>query len=584
MRDDVLIFDLETDSVDRLYDDVEGFVRIAAYAWGDGPVTVTDDIDELVAAIGRATLVVGHNLLGFDLPALQRYHGLDADRLVEQGRVVDLLVVHRQVDPPLAQGRDKGRYGLDALGHRLLGEGKLTEGSGSALKALATEFGGYGAIPTDDPRYRAYASQDVELTRAIAAHPMTKVDDYVRREHRVLWRLGVMERVGVRIDVAAANRALDEHRQRRNELLETLHERYGVPRTGKASPHATEAGREALGVALQGMGVEPPRTSTGKLALGKERLAALAEEYSDNSELQELVAVLRGIGEQTFAEQALKHLRPDGRVHPSVSAEQATGRLSITQPALTTAGKRSDRLVAQRAVVVPDCDDEVLLSADLSGIDAAALALVSGDPAYIEAAAGDYHNTMAQTVFGDCGWDGTGNHPRRSEAKVLVHGINYGMGARAAAAQAGVSVLEAEDVIRRLDAVYEVLALWRRRMRTEAQEQQVLTTAAGRRVRFTPGREWTQAPAFMGQSTARDLLAAGVLSMPEWLAARIRLIVHDEIVVSVPKDRVDDAARELVDSLQLRGKELRVVEGAPVVRLRAEASQPGENWAACYVG
>lgn len=583
-REGVLVFDLETDSVDTIHDGNPGFVRLAGYAWGNDPVIVTSDIGELVAQIDRAAIVIGHNIVGFDLAALHRYHSLDVDVLVDEGRVVDLLLVARQVDPPMAQGADGRRYSLDVLGRRLLGEGKLAHGDESALKALSEEFGGFGQIPVDDERYRAYAAQDVELTRAIARHPSMRVDDYARREARVMWRFGVIERAGVRIDEDAARRAVAQHEARRADLLEVLHTRYEVPRTGGASPHTTTAGKDAIEACLTGMGVEVPRTRTGALATSRAALDGLLERYPEHAVLGELVGVIRALGEKTFADQALKHLHSDGRVHPKVSAEQATGRLSITQPALTTAGKRSERLVAQRAVVVPDADDEVLVAADLSGIDACALGLVSGDPGYITAAASDYHNTMAATVFGPCGWSPESGvaHPRRKDAKILVHGINYGMGPRAAAAQASVGIEEAQTVIARLEAAYPGLAAWRAGVRAEAEMRQVLRTSAGRMVRCTPGRSWTQAPAFMGQSTARDLLAAGVLRMSPWLASRIRLLVHDEIVVSVPRERVEEAVAELVDAMQLGGQGFVEVEGAPPVYVRAEASPPGESWAECY--
>ena len=202
-RQGVLYFDLETADADRLHDYGAGFVRLAAWAWGDGPVTVTDDVDALVAEIDRAAVVVGHNVLGFDLPALERYHGLDGDALVGEGRVIDTLLVARQNDPPRAGGVDRGRYRLGELGKRLVGADKLgADADGSALKKLADRHGGYDRIPVDDSTYRAYAAQDVELTRAVAA--CLRVDAYCRREMRVMWRLGRIERHGVRVAVDVA--------------------------------------------------------------------------------------------------------------------------------------------------------------------------------------------------------------------------------------------------------------------------------------------------------------------------------------------------------------------------------------------
>src|SRR5690349_3335037 len=147
----ILYLDLETADADRIWDYGPGFVRLAGVAVGSTPVTTTIDIASVVEMIEHADLVVGHNVLGFDLPALERYHCLDLARLVRENRVIDTLLVARQNDPPLSGNVDARRYNLDALCRRVLGEGKVADDSGSVLKVLARKFGGYDRIPVDDP-------------------------------------------------------------------------------------------------------------------------------------------------------------------------------------------------------------------------------------------------------------------------------------------------------------------------------------------------------------------------------------------------------------------------------------------------
>lgn len=579
-RRGVLYFDLETADADRLHDYGAGFVRLAAWAWGDGPVTVTDDVDALVAEIDRAAVVVGHNVLAFDLPALGRYHGLDVDALVEADRVVDTLLVARQNDPPRAGGVDRGRYRLSELGKRLVGADKLgADAGGSALKKLADRHGGYDRIPVDDSTYRAYAAQDVELTRAVAA--CLRVDAYCRREMRVMWRLGVIERHGVRVAVDVARDRIAAQEVRRGAAMRRLADLTGMPLEGKA-PHATAAGKAAIEAAMVACGVNPPRTPRGALATNADALATLRADHPDNAALLELVdAVGTVTGERGFAETVMKHVTSDGRVHPRVSAEQATGRISVTRPGLTTSGKRDRKALMERALLLPDDDDHVLIAADLSQIDARAMALLSGDPAYIAAFddGKDFHSAMAEAIFGTDGWDGVGRHPRRSDAKPVTHGSSYGMGPAGLARSAGIPEDEAAALLARLDQQFPQLAAYKAWIREEAR-QQILRTPFGRTMRIEPGREWTQAPAAMGQGTARDLMMEGVLRLPGWLADGLRLVVHDEIVVSVPRARADEAREALLDALELGGCAATLGEAS--IHIRADVSPPGRDWLDCY--
>ncbi|MFM9378600.1 MULTISPECIES: DNA polymerase [Gordonia] len=578
----MVYLDLETSSASRLWHGADRFrVWLVGYAVDAGPVVITTDVDELVGLLREPdTIAVGHNILAFDLPALAAYHGLDLDGMVAEGRVVDTLVVARQNDPSLSGKVDERRYGLDALSRRVLGDGKVVDDGGSVLKALAREYGrgdvedGYDRIPVDHPGYIRYLTQDVELVRLLAQNLV--VDDYVRREHHVLHRLNAISRNGFRVDFELAERMVVEQASRVDARKSELHCRYGLPLTGKA-PQRTRVGIEALEKAFADVGVEPPRTAKGALATGKDALDELEAAHAGNPGLVELCRTLRALnGERTTAQTVLDHVGPDGRVHPEIDARQATGRISVTRPGLTVMGKRDRANIVERALLLPD-EDNVLLPVDLSAIDGRAVALHCGDPAYaaLFAPGKDLHDEMAAAVFGEDGWDRTtGHHPRRGDAKAISHATNYGMGPSGLARYAGIDIDEAERQLAVLEIKFPKLAAWKTAVREEAHGQ-VLVTAFGRRVRVKPGMEYTQAPAFLGQGTARDLMMEGLLRLPEWLVPRLRAVVHDELVFSVPAGRVDEARDQILGALQF------VVNDIPVL---AEAGDPGLDWADCYRG
>ncbi|WP_218220428.1 DNA polymerase [Nesterenkonia sp. Act20] len=574
----IVYLDLETADADRLWDYGPGFVRLAGFAVGDADVVTTTDIASVVEVVQQADIVVGHNVLGFDLAALERYHGLDLTSLVAANRVVDTLLVARQNDPPLSGKADVQRYNLEAVCRRVLGVGKVAGEGGSALKALAREHGGYDQIPVNHPDYVRYLVQDVHLVRELSRHLV--IDDYLWREHKVMWRLNHISKQGFRVDVDLVTRLVAEREARLREQKEFLHREFGLPLDGK-KPHTTTAGKLSLEKAFSQLGIEPPRTEKGALATGKEALEKLEAQHRDNEALVALCQALRSFnGDRSMAQTLLDHTSIDGRIHPSVSAGQATGRISVTKPGLTVLGKRDRSNVCERAMLLPDVGD-VLIGADLAQVDARAIAIHAQDAGYIAALepGKDMHSEMAAAVFGEEGWNRqAGQHPRRADAKAITHATTYGMGAAGLALNAGISEQDARRQLAALDAQFPALAGFKRQIREEGKKQ-IICNAFGRRMRVAPGKEYTQAPAHIGQGTARDLMMQGILRLPTWLLPCLRAVVHDEIVLSVPEHRADEAEKAVLEALQFPHQ---ITPEAKPVPVLAQASDQGRDWLDCY--
>jgi DNA polymerase-1 len=101
-------------------------------------------------------------------------------------------------------------------------------------------------------------------------------------------------------------------------------------------------------------------------------------------------------------------------------------------------------------------------------------------------------------------------------------------------------------------------------------------------------KAFTQAPAYLGQSTTREWMAEGILRLPLEFAKQIRCFLHDEVVLSVPERHLDIYKEELLRAFQFEWtppEEAMVIpiNGAirpvPVV---AELSAAGRTWADCY--
>jgi DNA polymerase-1 len=117
------------------------------------------------------------------------------------------------------------------------------------------------------------------------------------------------------------------------------------------------------------------------------------------------------------------------------------------------------------------------------------------------------------------------------------------------------------------------LVEWKNEVDEEAASGRLLDNGFGRMMRPNPERSYTQGPALMGQGAARDIMMTGLLNLPESILPMLRVQVHDEIVLSVPADAVEDVRRTVLEALQFEWK------GVPIL---ADSSPAAPDWAGCY--
>jgi DNA polymerase-1 len=78
-----IVFDIETDGLlDRL-------TKIHVFSWsvvGSGEVHSTNDLSTIQEVMFKATTAIGHNIVGFDIPALIKF-GITTDANIEKDMV-----------------------------------------------------------------------------------------------------------------------------------------------------------------------------------------------------------------------------------------------------------------------------------------------------------------------------------------------------------------------------------------------------------------------------------------------------------------------------------------------------------------
>ena len=605
-----LIFDIESHDQDLLWTmQPEEFVRLIGYRWMGQPTVITTDLDELRENILRARWILGHNIHSFDLPAV---FGVKSDiplQLAMEKRVYDTWTHAALVNPcPTEYVNRSGNrmkepssnkiewikkwFGLGEQAHQLGVAGKTDD-----LGELALEFGdkslnkkdrktdGFGKIPVDDERYVNYLRGDVDASEAVAKALMKlgPLDDYAMREQEIEARKFVIRSNGFRVFQDRAQARVDDLAEKREKIMTRLVEKFDFPTEGKA-PWSTTAGKEAILRALADAGVTEktrldwPRNSPtesepkGSLQLGGKVLLELTE----GTEAEELGAALAELkGQRSLAQLALDSVYPDGFAHPDITMLQRSGRWSTTNPGLTIWTAHGEGSI-EKAYFGPDNEDEALLEIDYSNADARFVAAVSGDRRYAERfePGADGHMINAIAAWGR---ETVDKDPStyRQKAKPLGHGWSYGGRAKTLSAQAGVPLEDAESFVDGMDKAFHQIVRWQNGVRGFARRNGYVVNEWGRKLWVEKGREFTQAPALLGQNGTREIVCDALLRMPIHVLRRVKAQVHDALVFSVPRDRFEECRDYLANLMETDFKPRR---GGQRINFPVGSGPAGEDW------
>lgn len=484
------------------------------------------------------------------------------------------------------------------------------------LKLLAALYGGFHLIDQSDPDYRTYLEADVLAQEGLFLRQWAEVQAlsqgsqrYIRREHAVSAAMGRVTLEGFRVDTDETMRRWSAGQARLEAGKQKLHEQYGMPLEGKF-PHRSNPGKAAFRQALLDTGISDkalaanwPIGKDGSLLTGKDVLNGFIPLFDERKPAAaELCRIILSMnGERSIPGTILDHVVGD-RVHPYIGPDQSSGRWSMRNPGLTVLGKRGGKAV-ERSLLLAD-EGEVLCAIDADQIDARMIAVMCQDPEYMALFGPgiDLHSEVAFRIWSDPADHGPDCHQSakpgcdcgvvrkchceyRDRAKVFGHGFNYGMGANGMAKQHGVDVDVAHEFVRGMTEAFPRLAAWKEEVRRAAgmvgygeevpsdDTYRVLHTAFGRPVRVERQRAYTQACAQLGQGSTRDAMAEAILRLPAATRRRIKAVVHDEIVLSIPAEGAQETAQAIADGMAFE------MGG---VSLTFGCSRVSHNWGGVY--
>ena len=252
------------------------------------------------------------------------------------------------------------------------------------------------------------------------------------------------------------------------------------------------------------------------------------------------------------------------RIHSSFhQTVTATGRISSTDPNLQNIPTRIELGKKLRKVFKPQ-EGYVYLDADYSQIELRVLAHISNDEAMVEAFNNneDIHTQAASRVFGVPIDEVT--KELRSKAKAVNFGIVYGISDFGLAGQIHTSRKKAKEYIEQYLEKYNGIDTFMKNITEETKEKGYVETMFKRR-RYVPElksnnfmvRKFGERVAMNTpiQGTAADIMKIAMVSVFRKLKdggfkSRIVLQVHDELLLEVEKNEVDDVKKILKESME----------------------------------
>lgn len=433
-----IAFDIETNNISdwlHLSDLKEIKCMAISKDWGE-PEIVKPEVG--IKMLMEADIVIGHNILSFDIPALSKIY---SNFHIEPGKIRDTLVMARLLH---ADQRERdfqikdfpkemiGSHALGAWGYRL-----------KVAKATAPDF------ENDSEELREYCKQDVRVTNALygyllADDAMPEAKPALRIEHEFAAIIRRQERVGFPFDVRAAELL---HGELRKEMLDIEQELQKVfppkvtkrvsEKTGKTLKPKVEpfnpGSRMQIAERLkERYNWEPTEfTPDGKPRVDEAVLSDLP--YDEAKMLTRYLTIMKRIGQLAEGDEAwLKAVGSDGRLHGRVNTNGAiTGRCTHRSPNMAQVPAEKE----YRRLFIAD-KGRVLVGVDASGLELRCLAHFLGkydNGAYAKAVLeGDIHwtNAIAFGLTKDAVQDKSNPEHKaaRNQAKGAIYALIYGAG------------------------------------------------------------------------------------------------------------------------------------------------------------
>jgi len=366
-----LYFDIETNALEDWlnFSDLKTLYCIVVSVDGDEPISVTPD--EFKKLAWDADVLIGHNIMAFDIPALRKLIGF-----IPKAQIKDTLVMSRLCFPDLRNDEFKlindgfpkelvGSHSLKAWGHRL-----------GLLKGEPPSFDSWS------PEMVEYCKQDVRVTVRLYDHIGDDIPAAAEEiEHKFAEIIRKQERTGFAFDVPSAEKLhslllkekIEIESQMRlifpDKVIERVSEKTGKklkPKIEEFNPGSRLQIAERL---MEKYGWQPEEmTPDGRPRVDESVLESL--DYPEAKFLAEYLTCIKRLGQLADGDNAWLKLHKKGRIHGRVNTNGAvTGRCTHSFPNMAQVPTDP----AYRSLFIAN-SGMVLVGVDASGLELRCLA------------------------------------------------------------------------------------------------------------------------------------------------------------------------------------------------------------------
>ncbi len=374
--------------------------------------------------------VIGHNILGYDIPVLEKLLGTDFSKC----KVTDTLVMSRLANPQRHNGHSLENWGT------ILGQPK----------------GDYNDFTTYSPAMLDYCKQDVSVNVLVYQRLLLELADFgaesIILEHQVQSIILQQVKTGWLLDQEKAFVLLAELKEKKNELEDEVHKTFKplptfvkevtpkIKKDGTYSvvglkflgeqwttvvapfsrldyPEFNLGSRQQIGRYLQHFGWKPKQfTETGQ-AIVDEAVLSTVKGIPQASLIAEYLMIQKRVAQ---VQSWLEAVEDDGRVHGYVNTNGAvTGRMTHSSPNMGQIPAVYSPYGKQCRDVWTVQEGYKLVGMDASGLELRMLAHYMNDEDYTnEILNGDIH-TANQLAAG---------LDTRDQAKTFIYAFLYGAG------------------------------------------------------------------------------------------------------------------------------------------------------------
>ena len=488
----------------------------------------------LCEALAGSVSVCGHNLIGYDLPVLERLWGLS----VAPERVVDTLVLSRLFDPSRQGGHSLKAWG-DTLG--------FPKGDHNDWSCLS-------------PEMIDYCIQDVAVTEAVHQQLVKDMEDFapecIELEHKVQFAVQQQERNGWVLDQQLANELCATFKEgmyaieaELQEMFPPIVEERISEKTGKRLKDKVTVfnvgSRQQVAERLATKGAKWNQTTpSGKPVVDEKTL-------KENSHVPEAAKVLEYLTLQKRYAQVhswLEAVEEDGRVHGRVISNGAvTGRMTHQSPNMA-------QVPASHSPYGHECRScwtvpvgKKLVGFDASGLELRMLAHYMDDKEFTNVLLTEDIHTRNQMAAG---------LETRPQAKTFIYAFLYGAGDAKIGNIVGGSARDGADLKQRFLRNTPALESLRERV-TRASQRGYLRGLDGRRLRV---RSEHAALNTLLQAAGAIVMKKALVILDDYakqwkLNYKFIGNIHDEIQSEVAADQAEKYGWLAVECLKAAGVE-----------------------------